>query len=46
MKQNYQTIDAAVTSLAMPESASVALGDVIADIREGCSGWPWVPGCR
>ena len=35
MEQNYQTIDAAVTALAVPEAVSVALGEVIADVREG-----------
>jgi putative transposase len=35
VKQNYQTIDAAVRALAMPESVSVAIGEVVADVREG-----------
>ena len=37
MKQNYQTIDAAVQALAMPESVSVSvsIGDIVADVREG-----------
>lgn len=35
MKQNYQTIDAAVTALAVPEGVSVALGEIVADVREG-----------
>ena len=35
MKQNYQTIDAAATALAVPEAVSVALGEVVADVREG-----------
>jgi putative transposase len=35
VKQNYQTIDAAVKALAMPESVSVAIGEVVADVREG-----------
>jgi transposase-like protein len=35
VKQNYQTIDAAVTALAVPEVVSVALGEVVADVREG-----------
>ena len=34
MKQNYQTIDAAVKALVMPESVSVAIGEVVADVRE------------
>ncbi len=35
MKQNDQTIDAAVQALAMPESVSVAIGEIVADVREG-----------
>ena len=35
MKQNYQTIDVAVTALAVPDAVSVALGEVVADVREG-----------
>ena len=35
MKQNYQTIDAAVKALAMPESVSVAIGEIVADVGEG-----------
>ena len=35
MKQNYQTIDAAATALAVPEAVSVALGELVADVREG-----------
>ena len=33
MKQNYQTIDAAVTALAVPEGVSVALGEIVADVQ-------------
>jgi hypothetical protein len=32
VKQNYQTIEAAATALAVPEA--VALGEVLADVRE------------
>jgi putative transposase len=35
VKQNYQTIGAGVQALAMPESVSVAIGEVVADVREG-----------
>jgi putative transposase len=35
VKQNYQTIGAAVRALAMPESVSVAVGEIVADVREG-----------
>ncbi len=35
MKQNYQTIDAAVTAMGVPESVSVALGEIVADVSEG-----------
>jgi len=35
VKQNYQTIDAAATALAVPEAVTVALGEVVADVREG-----------
>jgi putative transposase len=35
VKQNYQMIDAAVQALAMPESVSVAIGEIVADVREG-----------
>jgi len=35
VKQNYQTIDAAATGLAVPEAVSVVLGEVVADVREG-----------
>ena len=35
MKQNYQTIDAAASGMVMPEGVSVALGEIVADVREG-----------
>jgi transposase-like protein len=35
VKQNYQTIDAAVMALAVPEEVSVALGEIVADVCEG-----------
>jgi putative transposase len=35
VKQNYQTIDAAATAMGVPESVSVALGEVAVDVREG-----------
>jgi putative transposase len=35
VKKNYQRIDAAATGLGAPASASVAIGEVIADVREG-----------
>jgi putative transposase len=35
VKQNYQTIDAAAMALGVPESVSVVLGEVVADVREG-----------
>jgi len=35
VKKNYQTIDAAATALGAPASVSVAIGEVIADVREG-----------
>jgi hypothetical protein len=35
VKQNYQTIDAAVRALAVPVGVSVALGEIVADVREG-----------
>ncbi len=35
MKHNYQTIDAAATALGAPASVTVAIGEVIADVREG-----------
>jgi len=35
VKQNYQTIDAAATDLAVPDAVSIALGEVMADVREG-----------
>jgi putative transposase len=35
VKHNYQTIDAAATALGAPASATVAIGEVIADVREG-----------
>ena len=35
MKQNYQMIDDAATAVAVPEVVSVALGEVMADVREG-----------
>jgi putative transposase len=35
VKHNYQTIDAAATALGAPASVSVAIGEVIADVREG-----------
>jgi putative transposase len=35
VKQNYQTFDAAATAFGAPEAVSVALGEVVADVREG-----------
>jgi putative transposase len=35
VKHNYQTIDAAATALGAPDSVTVAIGEVIADVREG-----------
>ena len=35
MKQNYQTIDAAATALGVPEAVTVAMGELVADVREG-----------
>jgi putative transposase len=35
VKHNYQTIDAAATALGASESVTVAIGEVIADVREG-----------
>jgi putative transposase len=35
VKDNYQTIDAAATALGAPDSVTVAIGEVIADVREG-----------
>ncbi len=35
MEQNYQMIDAAATALAVPEAVSVALSELVADVREG-----------
>jgi putative transposase len=35
VKQNYQTIDPAAMALGVPESVSVVLGEVVADVREG-----------
>lgn len=46
MQQNYQTIDAAATALAVSEAVTVALGEIVADVREACWRWPWALGCR
>jgi putative transposase len=35
VKHNYQTIDAAATVLGAPHSVTVAIGEVISDVREG-----------
>jgi putative transposase len=35
VKQNYQTIDVAVTALGVPEGVRVALGEIVANVREG-----------
>ena len=35
MKQNYQTIDAAATALGVPQAVTVAMGELVADVREG-----------
>jgi putative transposase len=35
VKHNYQRIDAAATALGAPEPVVVALGEVVADVREG-----------
>ena len=35
VKKNYQTIDAAATGLAVPESVTVALAELVVDVREG-----------
>jgi hypothetical protein len=42
---SYQTMDAAATALGAPASETVAIGEVIAGVREGC--WRWLSGrCR
>jgi hypothetical protein len=46
VKQNYQTIGAAATALAVPEPVSVAVGHLAADVREACWRWLSAPGCR
>jgi hypothetical protein len=35
VKQNYQTIEAAATARGVPESVSVTLGEILADVRGG-----------
>jgi len=35
VKQNYQTIDAAATALGVPQAVTVAMGELVADVREG-----------
>jgi putative transposase len=35
VKHNYQTIDAAASAVGAPASVTVAIGEVIADVREG-----------
>jgi transposase-like protein len=35
VKQNYQTIDAGATARGAPASVTVAIGEVLADVREG-----------
>jgi len=35
VKQNYQTIDAAAMALGVPEPVTVAVGEIVADVREG-----------
>jgi putative transposase len=35
VKHNYQTIDTAASALGAPSSVTVAIGEVIADVREG-----------
>jgi len=35
VKQNYQTIEAAATALGVPESVSVTLGEIVADVHGG-----------
>jgi hypothetical protein len=46
VKQNYQTIDVAVRALAVPDAVSVALGEVVADVREGLLAMAWARCCR
>jgi len=35
VKKNYQTIDAAAPGHAVPESVTVALAELVVDVREG-----------
>jgi putative transposase len=35
VKQDYQTIDAAATALGVPEAVMVAVGELVAEVREG-----------
>jgi putative transposase len=35
VRHNYQRIDAAATALGAPASVTVAIGEVLADVREG-----------
>jgi hypothetical protein len=35
VKQHYQRIDAAARAFGVPEPATVAIGEVVADVREG-----------
>ena len=49
MSNNYQSgvLDShAAAGLALPETVSVALEEIAADMREGCSRSRSVPGCK
>jgi len=38
VKHDYQAIDAAATALGAPASVTVAIGEVIADVRRSSAG--------
>ena len=49
MTKRYQTRKAMTSAElrhAMPETVSVAMGEIAEDMRKGCWRWPWAPGCR
>ena len=49
MKKDYQTraaAGAAQPGRALPDSVTVAMGDLAETLREACSPWPSAPGCR
>jgi hypothetical protein len=44
--KKYQNNKADTSQPAVPEQVSVALGELVGEVGEGCWPWLWAPGCR